>query len=323
MEISIGNLNALFTSFDVIFQRGFEEPPSYYARLATVTRSASAQTMYPWLGQTTKFREWLGNRAVQNLEAHNYTITNKDFEDTIEINRNMIEDDQYGIFEPVIRNLGWDTKVHPDTLIFASIMNAVNNIDTPSAAGAQLAYDGVTFFSHVGHPVGLKNQASTDSLNPNCDNTGSGPFWYILDCSRPIRPFIFQMRREYVTTRMNSVTDEQVFTNRVYRYGVDARCATGMGLWQLAYASNQDLTNPVNYGAARAAMRKIKSDNGYPFGVLSNDKGVILLVPPALEEAGRQLLKSDFMVGAGASSTVSTTNIWKSSAELLVSEYLS
>jgi phage major head subunit gpT-like protein len=41
MEITTANLTALFTGFDVIFQRGFEKPPSYYEKIATVVRSAS------------------------------------------------------------------------------------------------------------------------------------------------------------------------------------------------------------------------------------------------------------------------------------------
>ena len=88
MEISAANLTALFTGFDVIFQRGFEKPPSHYDKIATVVRSTSRQTSYPWLGRTTKFREWLGDRVVQALEAHAYTIVNKNFEDTISIDRN-------------------------------------------------------------------------------------------------------------------------------------------------------------------------------------------------------------------------------------------
>ena len=41
-----------------------------------------------------------------------------------------------------------------------------------------------------------------------------------------------------------------------------------------------------------------------------------------VEEVARQLLNSEFMVGAGASSSVPTTNIWRNSADLIVSEYL-
>jgi phage major head subunit gpT-like protein len=44
MEISAQNLTALFTGFDVVFQRGFEKPPSYYEQITSVVRSASRQT---------------------------------------------------------------------------------------------------------------------------------------------------------------------------------------------------------------------------------------------------------------------------------------
>ena len=42
----------------------------------------------------------------------------------------------------------------------------------------------------------------------------------------------------------------------------------------------------------------------------------------SLEEVARQLLNSEFMAGAGASASVATTNIWRNSADLIVSEYL-
>lgn len=313
MEISAANLTALFTGFDVVFQRGFEKPPSYYESIATVVRSASRQTTYPWLGRTTRFREWLGDRVVQALEAHAYTIVNKNFEDTVSIDRNDIEDDSYGVYEPIIEQLGWDTKVHPDMLLFSMIKDAVTN---PSNV---VGFDGQAFFS-ASHPVGLSGQPGTTAAN--IGTTGSGPFWFLLDASRVIRPFIFQLRREYAVTRMSAMTDESVFTRREFRYGVDGRANTGVGLWQLAYASNTDLSNPANYAAVRAAMRAFRTDGGQPFGALSSSKGVYLLVPPALEEVARQLLHSEFMAGTGASATVSTSNIWRNSAELIVSEYL-
>ena len=317
MEITTANLTALFTGFDVIFQRGFEKPPSYYEKIATVVRSASRQTTYPWLGRTTKFREWLGERVIQALEAHSYTIVNKDFEDTISISRNDIEDDNYGVYEPVIEQLGWDTKVHPDSLLFSMIKNAVT---TPAGV---LAFDGQPFFSatHPVGPLGAENDPR-DTVASNVNASGSGPYWFLLDASRAVRPFIFQLRREYAMTRMNTLTDEAVFTRREFRFGVDGRANTGVGLWQLAYASNTDLSVPSNYGAARAAMRSIKTDAGLPFGALTSPNDVYLVVPAALEEVAAQLLHSDFMVGTGGSASVTTSNIWKNSATLIVSEYL-
>jgi phage major head subunit gpT-like protein len=318
MEITAANLTALFTGFDVIFQRGFDRPPSYYEQIATIVRSTSRLTVYPWLGRTTRFREWLGDRVIQALETRTYTIVNKDFEDTISIGRNDIEDGNYGVYEPVIEQLGWDAKVHPDVLLFTMIKNAVT---TPSSV---LAYDNLLFFS-AEHPVGPLAAAgdTRDSTASNINTTGTGPYWYLLDASRVVRPFIFQLRREYAVTRMNTLTDEGVFNRREFRFGVDARANTRVGLWQLAYAANTDLSNPTNYGSARAAMRSVKTDAGLPFGALAGCKDVYLLVPPALEEVATQLLHSDFMVGAGASSGVATGNRWKGTAELIVSEYLS
>src|SRR5271154_2727814 len=281
MEISAANLTSLFTGFDVVFQRGFEKPPSYYEQITSVVRSASRQTTYPWLGRTTTFREWLGDRVIQALETHEYTIVNRNFEDTVAIDRNDIEDDTYGAYEPIIEQLGWDTK---------------------------------------SHPVGLMGQAGSPTSNIN--SSGTGAYWYLIDASRVIRPFIFQLRREYAVTRMTNVTDEAVFNRREFRYGVDGRANTGVGLWQLAYASNTDLSNPANYGAARAAMRAFKTDAGQPFGALSSRSGVYLLVPPTLEEVARQLLNSEFMAGTGASANVATSNIWRNSADLIVSEFL-
>ncbi len=314
MEISAANLTALFTGYDVVFQRGFDKPPSYYDQIASVVRSGSRQTTYPWLGRTTKFREWLGDRVVQALETHSYTIVNKNFEDTVSIDRNDIEDDLYGVYEPIIEQLGWDTKVHPDMLLFTMIKDAVTN---PSSVAG---FDGQPFFSAT-HPVGLMGQAGATASNIN--SSGSGPYWFVIDAARAIRPFIFQLRREYAVTRMSAVTDEAVFNRREFRYGVDGRANTGVGLWQLAYASNTDLSNPANYAAARSAMRSFKTDGGQPFGALSSRKGAFLLVPTALEEVARQLLHAEITAGVGASASVATSNVWRDSADLIVSEYLS
>jgi phage major head subunit gpT-like protein len=197
------------------------------------------------------------------------------------------------------------------------VKNAVN---TPSAV---LSFDSQPFFS-ASHPVGPLGASGDirDTVASNINSGGSGPYWFLLDASRAIRPFIFQLRREYAMTRMDTVNDEAVFNRREFRFGVDGRANTGVGLWQLAYASNMDLSNPVNYGAARAAMRSFKTDAGLPFGALTSPDDAYLVVPPVLEEQARQLLHADFMVGAFASSNVPASNIWKGSANLIVSEYL-
>ena len=123
---------------------------------------------YPWLGRTTKFREWLGDRVIQALEAHSYTIANRNFEDTVSIDRNDIEDDTYGVYEPIIEQLGWDTKVHPDMLLFQMIKNSVT---TPSSV---IGYDGQPFFSAT-HPVGPLGRAGCGFECLQHQQLGLGP----------------------------------------------------------------------------------------------------------------------------------------------------
>lgn len=324
MEITPASLGPLFQGYEMTFQRGFMMPPTHYEKICMPAPSGSRQNVYPWLGRTTKFREWLGPRVLEMLEAHGYVLVNKDFENTIGVNRNDIEDDQYGLYAPQFEQLGWDSKVHPDTLVFGLILAAIGNIDAGSPPPATVCYDGHTFFSHL-HPVGL---AGSTLPVANVDDGGSGDFWYLIDASRPVRPMIFQKRKEYTMTRMNALTDEAVFMEKVFRFGVDARVNAGWGLWQLAYASNRDLTNPANFEAAIAALRSFKTDAGLPFGTWSGTTNKFLLVPPSLEGAGRRILNSEFIVGTGAGGPssgvpgVPSSNVWKGSADLIVSEYL-
>jgi phage major head subunit gpT-like protein len=327
MEVSSQNLTTLFTGFDTIFAKGFEMAPSYYDKLCSIVPSSTSQTVYPWLGRTTGFREWFGDRVLQALEAHAYTIVNKTFEDTVGIERERIEDDQYGVYAPVIEQLGWDAKTHPDQLIFGMMKAAVTGAAVQIGkitVPVPICFDGLNLYS-ASHPAGLAGEASSAVTYPNIDTGGSGAYWFLVDGARPIKPFIFQKRREYAVTRMNTATDEAVFSQRLFRYGVDVRCNAGVGLWQLTYASNKDLSNPANYGAAVAAVRSIKSDAGVPFGAWNGPPSTrFLVVPPSLEEVARQLLHATFGAGniAGAVSSIPIANVYLNDATLIVSEWL-
>lgn len=89
-----------------------------------------------------------------------------------------------------------------------------------------------------------------------------------------------------------------------------SRCNVGFGLWQLAFGSKQPLDR-VGYAAARAAMMAFKGDQGRPLGV----RPTLLVVPPSLEGAARDIIVADTLDGGG-------TNPWKGSAELVVTPWL-
>ena len=98
MIITPETLKALFTGFKKNFQDGLQMADSQYAQIATVIPSSTASNTYGWLGQWPAFREWVGDRVVHALKAGQYSITNKEFEATVEVKRADVDDDNLGVY---------------------------------------------------------------------------------------------------------------------------------------------------------------------------------------------------------------------------------
>ena len=296
MIINRQNLQALATGFKVIYNNTFAGAPSDWERIAMTVPSSTAQEVYPWLGSLTSFRKWLGDRVVQNFKEHALAIVNESFENTIGVKRTAIEDDQYGVYTPLFQQLGYDAKAHPNELVFGLLRRG---FDTP-------CYDGQYFFD-TDHPV-LRQDGSVVSASNYGGGTGTP--WYLFDMSRPLKPIIFQKRKDYTFVSLNRDEDENVFMRGEYLFGVDARVNVGFGLWQVAYASCQPLTAET-YAAGRASMQGLRGDMDKPLGLRPN----LLLVPPALEGAAREVLLNE-------RSAEGATNTWRGTAELMVTPWL-
>ena len=291
MIINSGNLTTLYKGFNTAFKEGFGVAKPDHEAIAMIVASTTSEEQYGWLGQFPGLREWVGERTVQGIREHGYTVKNKKFEATVEVARDNIEDDKFGVYSPLFSEMGRAAASHPATLVF----------DLLKKGFAQKCFDGQYFFD-TDHDV--------QGASVSNDGGGAGTGWYLLDCSRQIRPIIFQRRRAYDMHRMDQPADEQVFMRDVYRYGVDARVSAGFGLWQLGYGSKQALT-ANNYGDAREAMLGYKGDEGRPLGI----RPTHLVVPPSLEKEAREILVAE-RNAAGA------TNIWRDTAELLCSPWL-
>lgn len=291
MEINTQTLGAAFTGFKTVFQQTFDATPVNYLKVATEVPSTTKQEVYPWLGQNTKFREWVGERVIQNLAAHSFTIRNKHFENTVSIDKDDFEDDSYGIYTPVIAQLGQDSKVHPDILTFKLL----------KAGTSSLCYDGQYFFD-TDHPSWDENGQPISVSN--VDAGGGGPWWFLLDTSKVVKPLIFQKRKNYQFVPMTRPEDLMTFKENKMVYGVDCRVNVGYGLWQMAYASNQPLDG-THYGAARAAMGAIRAESGDTLDFNPD----LLVIPPSLEGSANTLIKATVINN--------TTNTWAGTAEIL------
>lgn len=279
MIVNRDNLNAMYNGFKTAYANAFAGVQTAWPKIATPVPSTAKTENYGWLGEFPQLREWIGDRQVKSIAASGYAVTNKKFESTIGVPRDDIEDDSYGVLTPLFAQMGYAAATHPDSLIWAQL---AAGFTTP-------CFDGQYFFD-VDHPVGA-------GVVSNYDSTGGGNPWYLLDTSRPLKPLIFQKRRDYALKAMTDINDEAVFMRDEYRYGVDARANVGYGFWQMAYASKNTL-NGANFDAAVAIMQGFKSDEGRPLGISPN----LLVVGPSNRAAGRGLIEAETLA-TGASNT--------------------
>jgi Mu-like prophage major head subunit gpT len=297
MLINQSTIRALYTGFSTAFQGSFSAVRPMYERVATTVPSTTAENEYGWLGQMPRFREWIGDRVVNSISAHGYTVRNRPFELTVGVKRDHIEDDNVGIYTPLFQELGRAAASFPDEQVFPLL----------KAGWATLCYDGQNFFD-TDHPV--INEAGVEVSVSNSGG-GAGTPWYLLDTTRALKPVIYQSRKKFDRlVRKDQETDDNVFNRAEFVYGVDGRCNVGFGFWQMAWGSKQTL-DAAAYEAARAAMGAFTADNGRPLGISPN----LLVVPPSLEGAGRRILQSQLVNGG-------ESNPWAGTAELLVVPWL-
>lgn len=283
MIINRSTLDHLTRGFKASFQRGFAGVAPLWGKVATLVPSSTASEDYGWLGKIPGMREWIGDRQINNLKQHDYNIKNKSFENTVGVDRDHIDDDQFGIYAPMMETLGQTAAEHPDILVFGLL----------AAGFATRCYDGQYFFD-ADHPViGADGEtASVSNLQ-----AGSDAPWFLLDTRRPLKPLIYQERKKPNFVALNQDTDENVFMRKEYLYGVDSRCNVGFGFWQMAFGSKAALS-AENFEAAYAAMGAFKGDHGSPLGVRPN----LLVVGPGLSGAARQIVEAQ-LINGGDSNT--------------------
>ena len=296
MLINTGNLRTLGTGFKASFQQGLGMAQPDHLRIATEVTSTTGKEEYGWLGQVPDMREWLGDRVIQNIATHDYAIKNRDWELTLGVKRNDIQDDNVGLYGPLFQEMGRSVTAHPSKLCFPLLKAGFS---TP-------CYDGQYFFD-TDHSVLDENGVEVQVANTD---GGAGAAWFLIDATRSLKPIIFQKRKAPEFVARDNPDDENTFRRKEFEYGVDTRDNVGFGFWQFAWGSKQTL-NATNYATARAALMNMKGDFGRPLGVMPT----LLVVPPSLESAGKKILNNE--LGANGE-----TNEWKGSADLFCTPWL-
>lgn len=298
MDINSPNLAALRRGYSAAYQRGISGMAARQSqRIATRVPASQKSQTYGWLGELPEVREWIGARVVQSLSESDYTIKEKPFELTVGVDRDDIETDNLGHYAMRFEAIGRATISKPERLIW----------DLLKAGFATNCYDGQFFFD-TDHPV--LDAAGAPQSVANTDG-GAGTPWFLIDTKQVLKPIIHQVRKDFGDiVAKDKETDDNVFDNNEFVYGVDARMNVGFGFWQFAWGSKQTL-DAAHYATARAALSGMKGDYGRPLGIIPD----LLVVPPSLESAGRKIVNSENAAGG-------ETNEWKGTAELLVVPWL-
>ena len=326
MIISPSNVSYFFTHVVApMFYQAYDTAPTFHDKIATTIPSTSEQNGYGWMGMVEKLRMWKGPRTVHSPAPYTYFVTNQPFELTLSIDEFRLEDDTYGIYFPMITNMGKQSKKWPDY----QLRDLITAAGDYSAASLQLSLDGVAHWSasHLIDPykpssasntyVNDYGTAGTSSIGsitcggyltptaystvwtdmccrvsengealgivpshlvvpPQLDMVGktilhaqffspqtstyaigsgtnvgamqnvlvgssdlimlpdlaasSATAWYLLDCTKALKPFIWQLRQAPDFVARVTPNDPVVFDSHTYLYGTKARGAPGWGL---------------------------------------------------------------------------------------------
>lgn len=165
MILNASTLASIQKSFKVIFGEAFSRATPLWQQVAMFVPSTGASQDYPWLGAAPALTEWIDERAIGNIKAYKWTVVNKDWANDVGVKRNDIMYDNIGVYKPLIENIGFQAKNHPDTTIFDLFYTGFNTD----------CYDGQYFFDSD-HPRldGLAAQSNLGSVVLTADNYGAG-----------------------------------------------------------------------------------------------------------------------------------------------------
>lgn len=123
MLITPVNIDIASRGFNKLYQDAYDAAESFYQEITSVVPSNSRENLYGWMQKLPRMREWLGDRVYNNLAAAEYIIRNKKWELTVKVGRDEFEDDTYGVYNPVVQDMGNQARLHPDDLIANLLLN--------------------------------------------------------------------------------------------------------------------------------------------------------------------------------------------------------
>src|SRR6478609_2951405 len=289
MLVTKAAIQQLQVGFSALYRKGWNITTPKLVGLATEVPSTTRTNTYGWMGRLLNMRKWDGPRVIQNLNTFAYQLENEPYELTVGVDRDDIEDDQLGVYNPLFDELGRNGVKWPDQVLKTALQAGTTN----------LGFDGVAMFStaHPLNPAGNQsNNFTTTPLNatnfstvraamaaytgedgeplgvngnvlivpPALEDTAntivtaeygtSGSTnvqrgqatvvvvpelanqpttWYLADNNNAIKGLVWQLRKAPQFVSKTELTDDNVFFQKQFIWGIDAHGVAGYGPWFL------------------------------------------------------------------------------------------
>ncbi|RJX32331.1 MAG: head protein [Oxalobacter sp.] len=143
MLINKENLRSIFTGLKTIFNNALTAKPGTWQTTAMEVPSTGAGEDYAWLTRFPKMKKWVGDKVIKAIAAVKFYVANEDWETTIAVKRNDIEDDRMGIYQT-------QTKMAAES---AAELRDIIVDDLKNNAFTATCFDGKAFYA-TNHPVG-------------------------------------------------------------------------------------------------------------------------------------------------------------------------
>jgi phage major head subunit gpT-like protein len=146
---SASTINAMIKNFNALFNEAQAAQTPAWPSYAMRVNSEGASEDYQWLGDTPAMREWLGEKFLKDMRGFTFSVPNKNFEATVKVSRNDIEDDRLGKYGILIPQLADEGTVKQDSLL----------MDLRVAGTTTDIYDGKKFYA-ANHVTGKSGSQS-------------------------------------------------------------------------------------------------------------------------------------------------------------------
>ncbi|WP_043585361.1 Mu-like prophage major head subunit gpT family protein [Geminisphaera colitermitum] len=147
MQLTPHNIANLYKTLRTIFFAAYQAAPDDVANsLAMRTQSSAAEEVYHWLGAFPGMKKLIDEIKIENVRAHNYTIPNDEWEDTIGIKQADVERDEagaVGLYRPRFQIMGDTAKQHDGEMVADLLCNGFT----------RKCYTGKNFFDVDHEPI--------------------------------------------------------------------------------------------------------------------------------------------------------------------------